>query len=237
MSRVPVAVLVSGSGTNLQALIDATADPTHPARIVVVVADRPKAFGLERARRAGIPTEVVLKRDHPDRAAYDAALAQTLTRYGVEWVCLAGFMKVVGSPMLEAFPDRILNIHPALLPAFPGLHGPAQALAHGVCIAGATVHLVDEGMDTGPIVIQGAVPVLEGDDEHTLAQRILTRVEHVIYPRALRWAAEGRLVVERAGRARVRVEGAERQVWGGTPREREAPATGDAPAHVPGVTP
>jgi phosphoribosylglycinamide formyltransferase-1 len=116
---------------------------------------------------------------------------------------------VVSAPLLEAFPDRILNIHPALLPAFPGLHGPAQALAHGVRIAGATVHLVDAGMDTGPIVAQGAVPVLPDDDEDALAQRILTRVEHVIYPRVLRWAAEGRLVVERAEgvRPRVRVLG------------------------------
>ena len=204
--RVPVAVLVSGSGTNLQALIDATAASDHPARIAVVVADRPKAFGLERARRAGIPTEVVLKRDHGDRAAYDAALAKVLGEHGVEWVCLAGFMKVVGAPMLTAFPDRILNIHPALLPSFPGLHGPAQALAYGVQIAGATVHVVDAGTDTGPIVLQGAVPVLASDDEDALAQRILTGVEHVIYPRALRWAAQGRLSVVRKDSAKAHVE-------------------------------
>lgn len=201
----PVAVLVSGSGTNLQALLDATLAAEHPAHIAVVVSDRPGAFGLERARRAGVATEVVLRRDHATRDAYDRALAATLMRHGVEWVCLAGFMKLVGPAMLEAFPDRILNIHPALLPAFPGLHGPAQALAYGVRIAGATVHIVDEGTDTGPIVLQGAVPVQADDDVDRLAARILTSVEHVIYPRALRWAAEGRLRVERSDGARPRV--------------------------------
>ncbi len=205
-ARVPVAVLVSGSGTNLQALIDATHAPDHPAQIAVVLADRHKAFGLERARRAGIPTEVVLKRDHPDRSAYDEAVADRLRAHGVDWVCLAGFMKVVGPPILAAFPDRILNVHPALLPAFPGLHGPAQALAHGVQIAGATVHVVDDGMDTGPIVAQGAVPVVPGDDDEALGQRILHGVEHVIYPRALRWAASGKLRVVRHVGVPPRVE-------------------------------
>jgi len=200
--RVPVAVLVSGSGTNLQALLDATAAEDHPARIAVVLADRPKAFGLQRARDAGVPTELVLKRDHPDRAAYDEALVAALRRHGVQWVCLAGFMKLVGPAMLAAFPGRILNIHPALLPAFPGLHGPRQALAAGVRIAGATVHLVDEGMDTGPIVVQGAVPVRADDDEASLAARILHQVEHRVYPLALRWAVEGRLSVH-AGVVRV----------------------------------
>ena len=202
--KVPVAVLVSGSGTNLQALIDAAASADFPARIAVVLADRPKAFGLERARKAGIPTVVVLKRDHPDRAAYDQALADALRDRGVEWVCLAGFMKLVGASMLEAFPRRILNIHPALLPSFPGLHGPRQALAAGVRIAGATVHLVDAGMDTGPIIIQGAVPVRADDTESSLAQRILTDVEHRIYPQALRWAVEGRLSLVHG---RVQVDG------------------------------
>jgi len=205
-ARVPVAVLISGSGTNLQALIDATQAPEHPARIAVVLADRHKAFGLERARRAGIPTEVVLKRDHPDRTTYDEAVADRLKVHGVDWICLAGFMKVVGAPLLTAYPDRILNIHPALLPAFPGLHGPAQALAHGVQIAGATVHVVDGGMDTGPIVVQGAVPVLSGDDVDALGQRILLGVEHIIYPRALRWAASGKLRVIRHVGAPPRVE-------------------------------
>lgn len=195
MSRVPVAVLVSGSGTNLQALIDATAAPDHPARIAVVVADRAKAFGLERARRAGLPTEVVLKRDHADRDAYDAALVEALQQHGVEWVCLAGFMKIVGPALLAAFPQRILNIHPSLLPAFPGLHAQRQALEAGVRVAGATVHVVDAGMDTGPIVVQGGVEVLPGDTEASLGERILHRVEHRIYPMALRWAVEGRLRV------------------------------------------
>jgi len=201
--RVPVAVLISGSGTNLQALLDATGEPGHPAEITRVVADRHKAFGLQRARQAGVATEVVLKRDHADRAAYDQALASVLVDAGVQWVCLAGFMKLVGPAMLAAFPRRILNIHPSLLPAFPGLHAQRQALTAGVRIAGATVHLVDEGMDTGPVVVQGAVPVLADDDEQALSQRILTDVEHRIYPLALRWAVEGRLEVD-DGRVTVR---------------------------------
>lgn len=205
---VPVGVLVSGSGTNLQALLDAAAAPDHPAHIAVVISNRPRAFGLERARRAGIPAEVVLARAHVDRIAYDRALVEVLRTHGVEWVCLAGFMRIVGAPLLEAFEERLLNIHPALLPAFPGLHGQEQALAHGVRIAGATVHLVDAGTDTGPIICQGAVPVLPGDDVDALKARIL-RVEHELYPLALRWAVEGRLRV--SGR-RVEVEGGP-QTW------------------------
>ncbi|HHO51438.1 MAG TPA: phosphoribosylglycinamide formyltransferase [Deltaproteobacteria bacterium] len=190
-----VGVLASGGGTNLAALIEATTAQGSPARIVVVGADRPRAGALQRARAAQIPTFVVLKRDHPDRRGFDRALVEQLRAHHVEWVCLAGFMKRIGPPMLDAFPSRILNIHPALLPAFPGLDGQGQAHRHGVRIAGCTVHLVDAGTDTGPIVAQGAVPVLQGDTEHNLQQRIL-RMEHTIYPAALRWAVEGRLTVE-----------------------------------------
>ena len=196
MGRVNVAVLVSGSGTNLQALLDATAAPDHPASIAVVIADRPGCFALERARRAGIPTATVLKRDVPDPAAYDHALVEAVTAHAAEWVCLAGFMKLVGPAMLSAFPNRILNIHPALLPAFPGLHGIDQAVARGVRLAGATVHLVDAGTDTGPIVAQGAVPVWPDDTTATVADRVLRHVEHVLYPRVLRWAASGKLRVD-----------------------------------------
>lgn len=197
-----IGVLASGGGTNLAALLEATQAPDFPAQIVVVGADRPRAGALERARAAEVPTFVVLKRDHPDRVAFDQALAEQLRAHRVDWVCLAGFMKVIGAPMLRAFPDRILNIHPALLPSFPGLDGQGQAQRHGVRIAGCTVHLVDAGTDTGPIVAQGAVPVLQGDSAADLQQRIL-RMEHTIYPAALRWAVEGRLSVE--GR-RVRVD-------------------------------
>lgn len=196
--RVPVAVLVSGSGTNLQALIDATADPGHPGRIALVLSDRPSAYGLERARAAGIPTTIVRLRDHADRAAFDRAVVAELQAHGVQWVCLAGFMKIIGAPLLEAFPDRILNIHPALLPAFPGLHGPARALAHGATVAGATVHLVDAGTDTGPILAQGVVPIGPHDSKEMLARRILLHVEHVLYPRVLRWAVEGCIHVDRS---------------------------------------
>jgi len=193
VSRVPVAVLVSGSGTNLAALLESTSAADSLAEIVLVVADRHKAYGLQRARDAGVATEVVLKRDHPTPEAYDQALAAVLQRHGVEWVCLAGFMKLVGAAMLAAFPQRILNIHPSLLPAFPGLGVQQAAIEHGVRAAGATVHLVDGGMDTGPIVVQGVVEVHPDDSPEELSARILTKVEHRIYPMALRWAVQGKL--------------------------------------------
>ena len=190
---VRVAVLISGSGTNLQALIDATSDD-NPAMIALVVADRHKALGLQRARDAGIPTAVILKRDHDSRERYDEALVQVLRKHEIEWVALAGFMRLVTPILLDAFPWRVLNIHPALLPAFPGLHGQRQAFEYGVKISGATVHFVDTGTDTGPIIAQGAVPLLAGDDEDRARARIL-RIEHQLYPMVLRWAAEGRLAV------------------------------------------
>jgi len=197
-----VAVLISGSGTNLQALIDATAGG-HPADIALVVADRHKAGGLQRAHAAGIPTEVLLKRDHPTREAYDGALVDQLRRHEVSWVVLAGFMRLVTPVLLDAFPWRVLNIHPALLPAFPGLHAQQQAFDHGVRVAGATVHFVDRGTDTGPIIAQAAVPVLPSDDAGSLQRRILA-MEHKLYPTALRWAVEGKLSID--GR-KVRVAG------------------------------
>lgn len=192
---MPVGVLVSGGGTNLAALIDACAAPDFPARISVVLSNRPGAFALERARRAGIPALTLSHQDFADRVAYDAALLGILRAHGVRWVCLAGFLRLVTRTLLNAFPGRVLNIHPALLPAFPGLHAQAQALAAGVRISGATVHLVDEGTDSGPIVAQGAVPVLPDDTEQTLSARILS-VEHQLYPKVLRWAAEGRIAVQ-----------------------------------------
>jgi phosphoribosylglycinamide formyltransferase-1 len=191
---VRVGVAISGSGSNLQALLDAARAPDAPFTVAVVVSDRARAFGLQRATDAGVPT-VYLPAAGRSRDAYDTALADCLRTHEVDWVCLAGFMRLVGAPLLTAFPQRVLNIHPSLLPAFPGLDAAKQALDHGVRVTGATVHLVDTGMDTGPIVVQGAVPVQPDDTLATLQQRIHT-VEHQIYPLAVRWAAEGRLQVE-----------------------------------------
>ena len=191
MGTARVAVLVSGGGTNLQALLDAAADPWFPADIVKVVSNVPGVFALERAARAGVPAAVV---EHKGKAR-EAFEAELLAAVGeVDVICLAGFMRVLGAGFLGAFPNRVLNIHPALLPAFPGLHGPRQALAYGVTQTGATCHLVDAGVDTGPILAQGTVPVLPGDTEASLAARILT-VEHRLYPMCLRWLAEGRVSV------------------------------------------
>jgi phosphoribosylglycinamide formyltransferase-1 len=198
-----VGVLVSGGGTNLQALLDACAQPGFPARIVQVISNIPGAFALERAQKASVPADVVSHKDFADRTAFETALVDRLKAAGVELVCLAGFMRIVGPTFLRAFPQRVLNIHPALLPAFPGLHGPRQALAHGAKIAGCTVHLVDEGTDTGPIVAQAVVPVLPEDDEAALAARILVQ-EHALYPMAVRLFAEGALEV--VGRS-VRIRG------------------------------
>lgn len=191
-SRQRLAVLVSGSGSNLQAILDACAKPGYPAEVAVVLSNVPTALALERARKAGVAADVLDHKAFPDRAAFDRALAERVASYQVDLVCLAGFMRVLGPGFLGAFPGRVLNIHPALLPAFPGLHGPRQALLHGVKIAGCTVHFVDEGTDTGPIIAQAAVPVLPGDDEGSLAARILAE-EHRLYPTAIRCVVEGRV--------------------------------------------
>lgn len=188
-------VLVSGGGTNLQALLDAAKEPGSPVEIALVISNVSGAYALERARAASVPTEVIDHRGFADRAAFEAALVDALRRHGVELVCLAGFMRLLGKGFLSAFPMRVMNIHPALLPAFPGMHGARQALEHGAKLAGCTVHFVDEGTDTGPIIAQAAVPVLDGDDEAALAARIL-REEHRLYPLAVRLIAEGRVRVE-----------------------------------------
>jgi len=206
----PVGVLVSGSGTNLQALLDSQG---AAYRVAVVLSNRPGVGALDRAEAAGVPAVVVPHRGR-SREDFEDALLAVLREHEVEWVALAGFLRVLTPRFLGAFPGRVLNIHPALLPSFPGVHAQQQAWDYGVRIAGATVHLVDAGTDTGPIVAQGAVPVLPGDDAHTLRQRILG-VEHRLYPMALRWAVEGRLRVE--GR-RVEVDlppGESSWVWGG----------------------
>jgi phosphoribosylglycinamide formyltransferase 1 len=177
-------VLISGRGSNLQSIIDAIAAGRLDATIAVVISNRAGAPGLERARRAGIEAVHLDPRQYPDRPAYDQALANLLTNRGVGLVCLAGFMRLVGQPLLDAFPNRILNIHPSLLPSFPGLDAQRQALAHGVRVTGVTVHVVNAELDGGPIVLQAAVPVLDDDTFDTLEARILAE-EHRLYPEAI----------------------------------------------------
>lgn len=193
--KANLAVLVSGRGTNLQAIIDAWEAGTLPVEIVGVLSDNPGAKALERASAHGLRTAVLEAASYPDRRAYGEAVRDLLKSWGTEIVALAGFMRLLDPVVINAFPGRILNIHPSLLPAFPGLHAQRQALEYGVRVSGCTVHLVDEGMDTGPIVLQAAVPVLPDDTEETLAARIL-KEEHRLYPEAIRLLATGRLKVE-----------------------------------------
>lgn len=197
-----VGVLASGRGSNLQAILDAIRAGRCPARVAVVISDRKGAGALDRATAAGVRALHLEPAAYPDRTAFDHGVAAVLDAEGVELVCLAGYMRVLSAEFVRRYARRILNVHPALLPAFPGLHAQRQALEHGVKVAGATVHLVDEGVDTGPIVLQGTVPVEDGDTVETLAARIL-QVEHRLYPEAIRLFAEGRLVVE-GRRVRVR---------------------------------
>ncbi len=188
-----LAVLVSGSGSNLQAILDAAAgDNDFGAEITVVIADRPGVRGLRRAQAAGIPAEVVAWPDHADRDAFTAAICDAAARHGAAGLVLAGFMRVLAPVAITRFPDAILNVHPALLPAFPGADAVRQALDYGVAVTGATVHFVDEQVDHGPIISQSAVPVLPGDDERSLHARIQA-VEHRIYPEAVKAFAHGRL--------------------------------------------
>jgi len=200
---IAAGALVSGAGTNLQAIIDRITAGRLDCRLRVVISNRPGAAALARAEAAGIATRIIDHRTFARREEFDRALVRALRDAGVELVLLAGFDRLVTATLLEAFPLRVLNIHPALLPAFPGLHAQRQAIEHGARIAGATVHFVDEHADHGPIIVQGAVAVGPDDDEQTLRDRILA-VEHEIYPLAIQLLAEGRLRVE--GR-RVRVDG------------------------------
>jgi len=194
---VKLGVLISGRGSNLQSIVDATRSLRLDATVAVVISNRVDAPGLLRAREAGIEALHVSSREYPDRYDYDRTLASMLSARQVDLVCLAGFMRLVGAPLLEAFPNRVLNIHPSLLPAFPGLEAQRQALEHGVRVSGATVHMVDSELDGGPIVMQAAVPVLDDDTVETLSARILLE-EHRIYPEAIRivlaggWSIVGR---------------------------------------------
>ena len=188
-----IAVLVSGSGTNLQALLDAAArGELAPAEIVCVISNRPGVRALERAAAAGVPALVVDHKQFPGREPFERALLASLAEHRVEAVVLAGFMRLLTSGFLDRFPDRVINIHPSLLPAFPGVDAQRQAFEHGVKVTGATVHFVDAGLDAGPIILQAAVPVLDGDDVETLRARVLER-EHELLPRALALLAAGRL--------------------------------------------
>ena len=191
MARLRVGVLISGRGSNLRALIDAARDPGYPAEIVLVISNRAEAAGLQHAAQAGITHQVIAERD---RAAFAAAADRALKQYGVELVALAGFMRLLDAGFVEGWRDRMINIHPSLLPAFPGLHPQRQALAAGVRFSGCTVHFVRVEVDTGPIIAQAVVPVHDDDDEERLSARILV-AEHRLYPLALRLYAEGRLKV------------------------------------------
>lgn len=195
MSRKRVAVLISGRGSNMAALIEAAKDKSYPAEIVLVLSNRPDAGGLETAKANGIATEVV---DHTtygrDRAAFETALQAVLVKHRIEIVCLAGFMRLLTSGFVNQWPERMINIHPALLPAFKGLDTHQRALDAGAKVHGATVHFVVPEMDAGPIIVQGAVAVRNDDTEETLAKRVLA-VEHRIYPLALKQLAEGRIKV------------------------------------------
>ena len=194
MGRLKVAVAISGSGSNLQALIDACTAPDFPAEIVRVVSNRPGVKGLERAKAAGIPATLVDHKDFPDRESFDAALHEALIEGGAEFVCLAGFMRILTEDFITRWTDRMINIHPSLLPKYKGLHTHARAIEAGDSHGGATVHMVRVDLDSGPLLVQAPVAILPEDSAESLAGRILHR-EHLIYPLALKLFAEGRVKI------------------------------------------
>lgn len=195
MSKLRLGILASGRGSNLQSIMDAAAVGKIDAEVAVVISDKKDAFALERARLAGIPAEYVNFKDYTSKDDYERAILEILRHSEVGLVCLAGYMRLVGKVILGAYYNRVLNIHPALLPSFPGLRGQEQAWEYGVKFSGCTVHFVDGGMDTGPIIIQAVVPVYDEDTADILAARILKQ-EHRIYPEAIRLYAEGRLKIQ-----------------------------------------
>lgn len=203
-------VLLSGSGTNFQAILDAIDEKRLDAKVCVVISNVATAGGLERAKAKDIPAIVIDHRRYGNRKDFDAAVVEVLVGHGVDYVVLAGFMRVLSSVLLDAFPTRVVNIHPALLPAFSGLNAQSQSFSYGVKLAGCTVHFVDVGTDTGPIIAQAVVPVLNEDDDESLRQRIL-RAEHRLFPTVLQWIAEGRVTAKPGpkpnDRARVVLEG------------------------------
>ncbi|MBT3373557.1 MAG: phosphoribosylglycinamide formyltransferase [Rhodospirillaceae bacterium] len=191
MARLKVAILISGRGSNMAALIEAMQEPDFPAEVALVISNRPKAAGLEFARAANIPTQVLQHRDYDSREAFDAAMTEVLAAAGVRLICLAGFMRLLSAEFCQRWHDRVINIHPSLLPAFKGLHVHERMLEAGVRIAGCTVHFVRPAMDEGPILVQAAVPIAAADTADSLSARILEQ-EHRIYPLAVRLIAEGR---------------------------------------------
>lgn len=195
MSKLKLGVLISGRGSNLQALIDACANASYPAEIVTVISNRPDAKGLARARAANIATQVIEHTAYGDSESFDRDVDAALQAAGAQLICLAGFMRLLSAWFVDQWPDRIVNIHPSLLPAFKGTDSHAQVLAAGVKLSGCSVHFVRSEMDAGPIVMQAAVPVLPGDNEDSLAARVLA-AEHQCYPRAVRLIAENRFIVE-----------------------------------------
>lgn len=194
MKKLKIGVLVSGSGSNLQSIIDNIEQGRLSAEIAIVICNNPQAFALERCARHQIPFELISHRDFPDRIAFDMQMADILQGRGVELVVMAGFMRVLSPEFLGRFPLRVINIHPAVLPSFPGLHGQKQAFDYGVKFSGCTVHFADSGVDTGPIIIQAVVPVFDDDTEESMSARIL-KEEHRIYPQAIQFIAEGKLEV------------------------------------------
>jgi phosphoribosylglycinamide formyltransferase-1 len=203
MTILRIGVLASGRGSNFQSIIDEIESQRLKAEIALLITDNPSAFSIERAKKHSIEYLVMMPKEYCSKNDFFIKIAGELKKRDVSLVVLAGFMRIVGKPLIDAFPNRIMNIHPALLPAFPGLHGQRQALEYGVKISGCTVHFVDEGMDTGPVIIQAAVPVFQDDTEETLSERIL-RYEHKIYPEAIRLFSEGRIEVDER---RVRIKG------------------------------
>ena len=203
METLKIGVLASGRGSNFQAIIDSIETGYINARINVLITDNPKAFSIERAKKHGIESLIMPPKYYGSRDEYFRDISSELQKRGVELVVLAGFMRIVGKPLLDVYPNGVMNIHPALLPSFPGLHGQKQANDYGVKISGCTVHFVDEGMDTGPIIIQAAVPVNDDDTEETVSERIL-RLEHKIFPEAIKIFSEGRIEIH--GR-KVRIKG------------------------------
>ena len=197
-----IVILISGRGSNMEAIVQRCAEQQWPAQVVAVVANRADARGLAFAQARGITTAVVDHKDFVERAAFDAALAEAIDAFAPDLVVLAGFMRILGEPFVRRYQGRLLNIHPSLLPAFPGLHTHRRALVAGCQLVGATVHFVTPELDHGPIVMQSAVPVLAGDDEDSLAARVLA-TEHVIYPLSVRWFVEDQLLLDN-GRVRHR---------------------------------
>ena len=190
-----IVILISGRGSNMLSLLDAIAAGDVPVRVVGVLANRPQAEGLQSAAARGVPVRVVDHRDYADRASFDAALAKEIDALAPDLVVMAGFMRILTDAFVERYAGRLVNIHPSLLPAYPGLHTHRRALADGVRVHGCTVHFVTPALDHGPIIVQAVVPVLDGDDEAALAARVLVQ-EHRVYPQAIRWFAEGRLRIE-----------------------------------------